>query len=309
MLTDLNIKLRKASDEYFKIGLTEFQKTRDKNWYFSQAALGNLSISIELMLKSCIANRTPRYVFSNLPLEIELKLLYPDVFQKLSFHQKRDILNFNYNSQTLASCISIYYLMYPNEKKKLKPYLSFLNNIRNQSVHSALLNFQRIELERIAYLAIYLSEFLKEKKVFPKYSFFTSKNDKIFFSEYDEKRIDRVRKMIDSAKENAKKITIQTAIYIDEDWETRLAECPICKCDGILGGYTEIYYDGPDYDMSAFLNFTGESFHCDECKLELFDQAELSFAGVESDFDISDEIQQYIQDNEYVDEEHDMYEM
>lgn len=297
---NLHRNFKNVSYEYFKVGLENFHRSRNYNKSLAQVSMGNLSISIELMLKACIALKCPRYLFSNLPLEIELKLSYPDNFPNLNIMQKREIENFGFKSQSFTDSIAIFYLLFQKEKKKLRPYFSVLNYIRNTAVHSASDNFQRIDLERLAYLSIYLSKFLKTETVFEPYSFRITNKDNEFYASYDENRTERVKKIIEIAKQNAKKIKEKNFIVTDETWETRITECPTCKSDAILEGYCDFYYDKTYDGADAFLTFIGESFNCDECKLELFDQTELTLAGIEKDFDISDEIPEYLQENEYL---------
>jgi len=284
MNTGLIEKLDSASNQYFEIGLEQFHVSRELEYIKFQAALGNLCISIELMLKCCLAKKCPRFVFSSLPLEIDLKLSYPEEFPKLNSMQLRLIDDFEFGSQSLNNCIEIFYHLFPNEKQKLKPYFNFFNEVRNSAVHSIIPNYQRIDLERIAFLSIYLSKYLTDNKVLSKFRFKTNERDEKFYSKYDENRNERVKKAIESAKLNSKKVTKESWILCDETWFLRKTSCPVCNCDAFIEGYSNIDCETTVDGGEVSLTFYAESFKCEECKLELFDTTELSLAGIKSLF-------------------------
>ena len=302
---ELQNKLEIASSEYFRIGLNLLHESQRFEESPFQASLGNISISIELLLKTCIAKKCPKYLFVGLPLELELKLSYPNNFADLKPNQVRDLNNFEFKSEQFNKCIAIVLLIFPEIKQSLKPYFNFISDVRNSSVHSIIPNFQRVDLDRSAHLLFELVDFFIEKNIISSYKFKETENDKKFKKQYNQKRNERLKKLIEISKQNSKKINQESIMLMKETWEERLTSCPICKNDSIISGYCEFEYEKTYDGADAFLTFYGERFECNECKLELFDQEELSYAGVELTKDLSDYIPEYLEDNKHIQEEYD----
>ena len=73
---EIKNKLAETASGYLKIGVERFHNTISQNYESFQPALGNLSISIELMLKTLIAEKAFSFLYTNLPLELQVKLNY-----------------------------------------------------------------------------------------------------------------------------------------------------------------------------------------------------------------------------------------
>lgn len=305
ILQDLESKLQLASSEYFEVGLKLFHRARIHEGTLFQAAIGNMAIAIELLLKTCIVQKCPKYLFSNLPLEVELKLTYPMSFSKLNTLQLRELNNYEFKSEQLNKCITIFFHLYPDKKKELKPYFNFISDIRNSSVHGILPSYHRIDLARSAFLLLSLVYFLLEQRIVRHYHFKVTKEDQNFLSRYDHERIERLKRIIEDARSKTKGINGTTSLIIQETWDTRLSKCPICKSDSFVDGYCEFEYEKGLEGADAFLTFHIEAFECPQCDLKLFDQVELSYAGVELTQDLSEFIPDYLYDHPHLEDEYD----
>lgn len=300
-LYKLQKRLENAAAEYFRNGLNLFHKSKKYEESSFQAALGNISIAVELLLKTAISKKCPKFLFTTLPLEIELKLSYPDSFLPLNAAELRDLNDFAFKSEGFGKSISIFYNILPDLKQKLQPYFKFISEVRNSAVHSIVPNFQRIDLYRSVYLLLILSRHLIFEKIISEYQFKLNEEELSFLKNYDQERIERIKKKLQFANREAKKLKKPLLSLMQEDWEERLTNCPICQSNAYINGYCEYEktYDGAD----VFLTFFAESFECEGCRLSLFDREELSFAGVELTKDLSEYIPTYLGENGYSNEE------
>ena len=303
ILYQLQKRLENTSADYFRIGLDLFQKSKNLEDSSFQAAVGNISIAIELLLKTVISKKCPKYLFTNLPLEIELKLTYPDSFLPLNASQKRDLNDFFFKSEQFNKCISIFHIIYPELKKDLQPYFKFISEVRNSAVHSVLPNFQRIDLDRSTYLLLMLSRRLIFEKIISPSLFKLSDKESNFLKYYDQQRIERIKKKIESSTIEAKRLEKPVLMLMEEDWQERLTKCPICQSDAYLNGYCDFEYEKTYDGADTFLTFFSESFECEACKLELFDREELSYAGIELTKDLTEFIPTYLGENGYSNDE------
>ena len=165
--------LRSSARSYYKIGIEIFHESRMRSWVDFQPALGNLSISIELLLKSIVAKKAIRMLYSNIPDEAQLLLCYPEALT--AEHNSKaylgDMKSFSYKAIELDKAISLFYLFFPDLKQEYRQFFSTLSPIRNISVHSSVPDFQRYELERMAYFATKLFLKVSELKIFKYFSF------------------------------------------------------------------------------------------------------------------------------------------
>ncbi|MBN1969883.1 MAG: hypothetical protein JW870_10990 [Candidatus Delongbacteria bacterium] len=287
-------RLAEASKGYFDIGISQFHKVRNINWTSFQPSLGNLCISIELMLKTLIAKNCLRYLYTNLPLELEIKLTYgKEKNLAITRNEEIGLASFTFNTSEIDRCISIFYTLYPEKKQEFKPYFNLFSFIRNISVHGAFPGFQKYDLERIAFLAIKLSEILKNENFMIFKYFDTKAENENFLKSLDNERIKRVKEVIKEATEKAKGIDYSSCIDTD-DWESYVISCPICGCDGILTGSTELNFHKDKRETSEeWLQFYADSFKCNECKLELLDSKELQLAGMEISYEIDNKLEKW----------------
>lgn len=291
---EVTSSLIRSANAYYLSGMDLFHNLRNKPYLEFQPAIGNLCIAVELCLKAIIAQKGFRYLYSNIPTEVQLMLTNPESLDS-SFRARpfeSDLKTFQkFNIIELNPSISLFYHFFPSTKQKFKPYLSLLSLIRNVSVHASIPSFQRYDLDRIAYISNRLFVFSTEQGLLsPSYSKFY-KETEVFVQTYDAERVDRVHKAIKSAQEKLKSIEHYGLSFSSHgEWEEMIIQCPICKSDSYLYGYTEL--DAGDEDGPS-LGFYADSFYYEECQLELIDAEDLPLAGIDNVQDRTDEIDEY----------------
>jgi hypothetical protein len=310
-------QLREAAIDYLRTGLDLFRRYRrktaidhpqpiivvDPEYNNPQAALGNLAISVELMLKAIIAGKSLLLLFKNLPLEFRVLLTLPDNlppdFNWRAFEM--DLRSANCKAIEFDECVSIFYVFFPSLKQSLQSHLKFLSGLRNASVHSILPPFSRFEVERAAYVAIHVHKVLNDTLDTSGLDFLSytgyvlSDEDRDFVATFQGERLNRVKKKIDDAKKDSKRLAGQRVTRTTDDWDHYVTSCPICDNDVVLEGCTkedEIRYGEDDFEM--MLRFFPSSYRCPECGLTLDDFDELQIAGIPIQFDRSDEIDEYL---------------
>ncbi len=267
-----------------------------------QPAVGNLCIAVELLLKTLIARKAFRYLFTDLPLEAQIYLSHPETVPDATAFRRYaiDLKGFKYKAPELDTCISVFYTIHPGAKPDFRPYLSLLSRVRNRSVHTALPAFEKYDLYRVAYVSLKLLQFLEKAGLVEKWAYLLTSDDKQFLAEYDAERVERVGKAIDAAKEGSKKLHhYGSSVSVEGDWELFTTECPVCGSDGFLYGSTEMRGTGEE-DVS--LDFDADSFKCEQCGLDLRDVEELKVAGIDVTHDRGEDFDEWMQG--YADEDY-----
>jgi rubredoxin len=161
------------------------------------------------------------------------------------------------------------------------------------SIHLLLPSFHKYELDRVAYVALRVHDALEAAKAL-RFHYVHSEEDKGFLTTFQEERVERVNKEIDSAKDRSKRLTGRKShiLLTEVDWESFVISCPVCGNDAFLDGDTELKYCSPDGE--EILEFLPSSFCCNECGLTLNDFDELQLAGIPTRFDRSDEMDEYV---------------
>lgn len=289
-------RLAYSSLSYLRNGLTTFH-SRDIGILLLQSTAGNIAVAIELMLKTLISQKRIDFLFTDAPDELKDALKH-----KRPLNEKYDVelKSFQYKTIMLDQCISIFYSLYPGHKKTFKPYLKLVAYVRNTALHSFLPEFQKYELEIIAYTAIKLYKFLSKRHIFSRLQFhdffwfsklYLSKEDEQFYKEYDEALINKVKDKVINAKNKAKtssRVTLKKEI----NWNFIITPCTICESDGKVYGKTEVEdygdpFEDEDYDFELF--FKGESFECTCCGLKLENEKEISLTNLYYDMHRSEE--------------------
>ena len=297
--TEVVQQLQQSAVAYLKTGLSLFHSARKSTSTSYQPAVGNLCIAVELLLKTLIAQKAFRFVYADLPLEAQVYLSYPETVPNAAAFRRYaiDLKDFKYKARELDVCISLFYTFFPADKQEFRPYLSFLSQVRNRSLHAALPTFQAYDLHRVGYTTLKLVQHFIEHDVLKKWAYLLTEGDSKFLNDFDTERIDRVKKAIEAAKEQSKKLEHTAGFYLDADgWEAFLTQCPVCTSDGFLYGSTNIDVvpdDGPS------LEFEADSFECEECGLRLDDIQELGLAGMDTTYDRSEDLDQWMSDEYY----------
>ncbi len=294
LIKEITSCYRWSALDFFRLGIKDFHSIRKFEPPHFQAAVANLCISIELLLKSIIAEKSIRDLYKNLPQEFQIYLSNPEIIPDASSFRKFsiDLKSSAYKTLEFDECVSLFYLFFPNEKQKYRPYLSLLSNIRNASIHSFLPRFQLYDLSKVAYISIDLFYFIVGEKELLLKKEIEEDNIK-FMKDYDNARVERVRKSIENAKAKAKKLDHTGSMISVNNWNVLVGTCPVCDSDVRLYGYTAPTYEGED----GYLDFIADSLECEECGLKLDDFEELKLAGMEIQYDRHESISDYLQDN------------
>jgi hypothetical protein len=294
----LQCELANNAVDYLRNGLNLFH---NKTRCGIQVIIGNLAIAIELMLKALITEHNPLLLFKELPLELKVLFACPGIKTNASYWRRFDIdlRSFTYKTIELDECISIFYILFSEKKQLLQPYFRFLSNCRNTSIHASLPSFQRYDLERTVYLALNIQNILRGRKAFRFYFYNPKKEDNDFLNSFDTERVERVRKNIEGAKKKSKDLTHDDSSVLVEGWEAYTTRCPVCKSEGVLGGYTDLWIEATDDSVEASgLSFFADSFECMECGLILDDVKELALAGLDDYYDRASDLDKWLEENQ-----------
>jgi hypothetical protein len=290
-----------ASVGYGSAGLSLYHN-KDKPFSSIQAAIGNLAIATELLLKGYLANKHLLLILREVPLELKAALCAPEAlpssFRKAPF--EIELRSGSFRAIGFKDVIILFGVFQPELKKRLSSHLNFLYSNRNVCVHSTLPDFRQYELERSVFLYLTLFDHIKKQgdDFFKNFSIGNIKENEEFLKKFNEDRLNRVHTAMDNAKEKAKKIEKKTSIKVD-DWDLFVIECPVCGSDAVLEGETEEesdYGSGEDFP-SVYLTFFGYSFNCNECGLKLEDYDELKIAGIDPDIDRTEEVDKWMEDH------------
>jgi hypothetical protein len=286
---EIETNLATSAKAYYRIGIAEYLNAESRMWETYQAAVGNLAIAIELMLKAFVARNCFRKLYVGLPDELDIFLSHTETPPpSVSLRPFEDALrSFEQKTIDLNQAIAIYEIYFPEKKIELHSYFNFLATTRNVSVHGALPDFQRYDLTRVSYLAIGLIKHLEEQKILTEPVDLALKTDDILKG-FDRERVERVTKKIKQAKQVARRLTgKRNAIFTNpNNFEELVVPCPICSTEIITSGYTEDRIESED---DAFLTYFLNGFHCTECGLEIDDPRDLRSAGLLETYDRTDQ--------------------
>ncbi len=268
----------------------------------AQAAIGNLAIATELLLKAFIAKQDLTLLFKGLPMELRCALAAPETMPK-SFRilpYEIDLKSSAYKSLELDEAIAMFCFFFPGFKKRYGSHLRFLARHRNTCVHAVHPDCREYEVERTAFLFLALVKHIESEAadLVLYRNWGDKKKNETFFTRFDEARLNRVHGKVEAAREKAKRLSEKVSLE-SEEWDWYPIECPVCGSDGILSGETQAE---PDYDEDGIggfsLSFIGETFECEQCGLELEDYDEMQIAGVDpDDIDRSAESKQWEEDH------------
>ncbi len=283
--------LERAALGYLNLGITNFFAEQKQSTHAgNQATIGNLTVAVELMLKSFIARKNLLLVFKSLPTEVRVLITnpesVPDSFNGRSF--EIELKSASYPTIELDECIALFYLFFPEQKQALQSHLKYLSKIRNASVHSISPIFQKeYEVNRAAYAALKVSAALKADLIFIGNADKRFPESVSFLQEFQERLVEKVHKAVESAKEKARRLPAkgQKARQVNiKYWEQAVTRCPVCGNLAILNGSTEkitlmTRREGEEISEPG-LWFEPENFNCTECGLLLDDYDEMKLAGV-----------------------------
>lgn len=289
--------------EYFKIGI-RFIDEREK--YLSstkyRVAIGNMSIAIELMLKSYLVEIHPLTILTGIPEELRLYLLNEEnEIDGINFYKYIKIMNHKLNLKTieLQKVVSMFLKYESNVKQELNNYLRKMIKLRNESIHGTNIDVTRIEFEKIAYLTIKIFEKMSKHEYFKQHrKLIVNKKIDSFIKQYDKNLIDNLDKKVEKAKTNTKGTAEKKIITILSSLSEYVINCPICNNSAILGGYTDGEKKDEQYPEETDLVFYAETFKCEFCGLSLDDYEELLLLDIDTVLDNNDSFGEWL-DNYY----------
>lgn len=289
--------LKSSAQSYYNIGIGVFNESRLKNWIAFQPAIGNLAISVELLIKAIVAQKAIMLLYSNLTDEAKLLLCYPESLSDQHNLESNlsDIKNFSFKAIELDKAVSLFYLFYPKLRHEYKHFFSSLATIRNVSVHASIPDFQRYELDRMAYFSTKLFTEASQLKILKFFHFQPHKKTENFMEYYKDEKIKKVKTALENARQIVKSGKLKEANYCLEDWQSMHVFCPICENTATYFGETE----EDQGDDGINLTFEAESFTCEACGLELEDFEELQLAGMETSIDREHDVDQWIEECVY----------
>lgn len=289
--------------DFLEIGLIEFHNRRNSDWQHYQVSLANLSVGIELLVKAVIAKKNLALLFTNLTDEQRSALICPDKMPSGFNWQLMtlDLHSLLFKSIDLDRTLTLLYVFLPNLKAELYSHTRFISRYRNAALHGLCPHFERYEADRVAFVALRLAKAVKEDKEFTfPHSFFDDKNQN-FLEEFKKEKIGRVKKALENAKRNARKLPGKTYLIVD-DWELYVSKCPICDSDAELEGNTEEEAVSGEDGPEPMLTFFAHRFSCENCGLVLEDSDELSLANINSEIDRSEDLDKWFADQWDADE-------
>ncbi len=292
-LTDgISRDLSKSACSYYRIGIEQFHESRSKSWVDFQPAVGNLAISVELLLKSIVARKAISQLYTNLPEEAKLLLNYPESFAggHNSMAIASDLRAFAYKTIELDKCVALFWLFYPDSKQEYKQFFFSLSAIRNVSVHASIPDLRKYELERLAHYSTKLFVFVKESRIHPFFFFLSDDTTDAFMDQYRDDKVKKVKKAIQEAMDVVKKGELADSSALTDDWDSMVTTCPVCDSDAIVSGETE---EGAG-ENELTLWFQPASFRCDSCGLVLEDYDELGYAGLRESLERVGDVDRWI---------------
>lgn len=279
----ISADLSKSARSYYSLGIEAFFRSQKNTWSDFQVAIGNLSISVELLLKAVVAQKAIGMLYTNLPDELALYLAYPNSLPK-SFNIEKyedDLKGFHYKAIEFDKAVAYFYLFSPEGKQRYKSFLSQLSRLRNQSVHGSIPGFKKYELNRLVFLSTNLFQHVKDSNL-PKYYYFNidDKTQK-FLDGYKDEQVAKVKKAVEEAQKRVKDGNVDKQYISVDDWESYIITCPICGSDTICNGETEADFDQGE----LYLTFNTDEFECESCGLHLEGYDELALANIDAWYD------------------------
>jgi len=303
MLDDVNkiqnrisFDLGNAAQDYLKTGLGLFHSFRDGDSSNAQASVGNLCIAAELLIKSFVAGKNLGNIFKNLDTVMKVTLSAPETIPKFLNWRKVNLDTHSHEFQMidLDECIKCYFIYFPAMKQPLVNHLELLTKWSHITLHSILPQLKNYDIERMVIAVLNIVSSISDNMAgdYAWYSF--SKRDKEFLLEFEEKRRERVRMVMEQAK------TIESGIdggeinpFVTLGWDAFVVKCPVCSNSGIAGGYTEIAEGEDEEGIASSLDFFATDYKCDSCGLILHDSEEMKLAGMNLLYDRSDELERW----------------
>ncbi|MCK5127304.1 MAG: hypothetical protein KAR42_13700 [candidate division Zixibacteria bacterium] len=292
----------KIACDFLRVGLIEFHRDRFSDWQHYQVPLANLCIGIELLVKAYLAKQNLSLIFTNLPQPMKAFIICPDSAPKnFSWDRLSIILRTDhFNTLNLNEAFSLLFNFSPSIKQQIGAHTKILSKFRNAAIHNICTEFDLHTVDRAAYVGIELMQSFIASHDLEIHSYIVTEKDRSFLKKYSKDRTECVRKKLNKAVEKAKNAPTDNGGVDPQGWAEHEGVCPVCKSDVLLHGETvfdtQWVVGGGDEDASLdpFLTFFAEEMECESCHLKLEDPGEFSLAGVDTSYDKSDSLDQWL---------------
>lgn len=300
---DIQRGLAKSAVDYANLGLQKFHAIWCPSAADDQVIIGSLAISVEFMIKTLLAKYDICLLYVDIPLELKLALHIPEKMPEKfpwKFYETQ-LKSANYKTIGLPECITYFGVLFPEQKQKLGSHLRFLERTRNLALHSTLPAFRQYELHRTVYLTLCVFDTLSKREpgLFHSYKLTDEDKNKSFLSSFDDSRVDRVHKDIESARIRANRLSGEEAMISVDEWNVMTTECPVCGNDALLFGDTQGDWqcDQEGLNEELCLTFFANSLECEHCGLKLEDYKELELGGIDPVKDRSGLAERWMQEH------------
>jgi hypothetical protein len=288
--TDVQRRFAAEASRYLRIGL---DLLHSGDGTACQASVGNLSVSIELMLKAYLASLSLNLLYENLPIDLRVLLADPEAIPDFVRTHKwlRKLRSGAFKTPDFATCVGAWLVCSGDSRIPPKSFLEDVSKLRNASVHGVLHTLASYELNRVGYTAVGLYKTLADLGLDGFADSALEDADMKLFTDFPEERLEQFRRKLLEAQRKAEAVTEPGSAGTFSGWEEYPRECPVCGSEGRLTGSTEEDYVGDgEWRADPVLTFTADAFSCPTCGLELEGFEELEWAEIETVHDISDEL-------------------
>ena len=287
--------------QYLETGFDLFHRHLHSESFSHQAALGNLAVALELMLKTFIAEKNLGAVFKDIPPSVRVLLSCPERIPAFFTWGRYDLhlRSSTFQTLNLEECISCFYLFFPHLRQLLQPHLEFLSDWRSTSLHTVLPSFSGYDFERSGYAVLQTVMALVEDTTYSYFNYTVTERDKQFLNAFAAKRVERVSIALGKAHSAFQDGEPGRKEIIPAGWNIYMASCPVCSEKALIEGYTELSRGEDEEGPYPVLDFFAVSGSCVTCGLVLNDMEELKLAGMRSLYDRSEDLDSWFKEHGY----------
>jgi len=302
-------ELVRAAKSFLRTGL-DLAQARSTEAGARQAAVANLAVSVELMLKARLTALSLGLLYVDLPVQLRVILADPSaVPDSYNVHRWLNFIEIGqYKTQKVEYCIGAW-SVYGAATAPSKPYLTRVSELRDRSVHGVLPALDHYEVARVAYTALMMYVALHDYGTVSCRKDFLTDADTKLIDGFPQERLERLHKKIRAAKAQAQGLGEPVKSPEVEGWYEWATECPVCGSDAALEGECEFQPGNWIYDEYGSpppwseevdwgeLWFNAETLKCSGCGLELEDYEEIELAGVEVRYPREEDVPQWVEEH------------
>ncbi|MFC1607353.1 hypothetical protein ACFL47_05220 [Candidatus Latescibacterota bacterium] len=295
----------RTAHEFLDTGTNLYYSHINSESSCGQSALNSLTIGVEFMLKAFFAEKNLGLIFKNIPPDVRMFLSCPESVPHF-FEWRRfepDIRSDKYETLNLEDCLASFYIFYPQIKQLLLPHAKYLLKWGALSGHMVLPELSSFDFQRTGYAVLQILSVLGRETSSQLVYYTVTDRDREFLKSFENEREERVKIVLDQARQKMFSADAEhTTVIVARDWDTFVTQCPVCKYNGYLAGYTEIALGRDDEGPHPSLDFFATTFECDMCGLRLNDIEEMKLANMSILYDRSDDLDRWFHEhNEFSD--------